>query len=343
LLFKLDPERAHGTAEIALRVAEKIPRALEFTAKKYTFADRKLAQNLFALNFANPVGIAAGFDKNATLIRPLAALGFGFIEVGTVTPKPQSGVSKPRLWRHAARGSLQNGMGFNNDGLDAVIKRVKALTPFAIPIGINLGKNKTTPNENAIEDYEIGVKKAALIADYLVFNLSSPNTPNLRDLQNEEFVRALFAMARALSQKPILLKIAPDLEISNALAISFAAIESGASGIIAVNTTNDYSLIEGSEANGGGLSGACLTEKSREFFKAIAKELFGKTTLISSGGIMDANEAWLRIKLGASLVQIFTGLIYAGGGIAREINKTIAQKLEKEGFGSIREAIGCAR
>ncbi|MDR2151926.1 MAG: dihydroorotate dehydrogenase (quinone), partial [Helicobacteraceae bacterium] len=311
-------------------------------ASRFAACDPSLEQTVFGLTFHNPCGIAAGFDKNATMIRPLAALGFGFIEVGTITPKAQSGNAKPRLWRHAAHRSLQNAMGFNNDGLEAVLKRVKALTPFVVPIGVNLGKNKTTPNENAIDDYLAGVKQAQESADYVVFNLSSPNTPNLRDLQSEAFVRDLFAMAREATQKPILLKIAPDLEPKTAIATAIAAIENGASGIVAANTTSDYSLINGSEANGGGLSGAALTEKSREFFKAIAAELFGKTTLIASGGIMDANEAWLRIKLGASLVQVFTGFIYGGAAFAKTINDGVAEKLRAEGFDRVSEAIGSA-
>jgi dihydroorotate dehydrogenase len=343
LLFKLDPERAHGIAEKALRAAEKIPYALEFTAKKHVFADRALAQELLALNFANPVGIAAGFDKNGVMVRGLSALGFGFIEAGTVTPKPQSGNPKPRLWRHAAQRSLQNGMGFNNGGVEALVKRLAPLAPFALPLGVNIGKNRATPIEKALDDYIFCAQKAQGVADFLTLNISSPNTPNLRDLQCESFTRELFAATREITHKPIFLKIAPDLEVSSALEICFAAIESGASGIIAANTTNDYSLIEGSEAHGGGLSGAVLTEKSRLFFDAIARELFGKTMLISCGGIMDGEEAWRRITLGASLVQIYTGLIYAGSAIAGAINKAIAQKLEAEGFSSIKEAVGCAR
>jgi dihydroorotate dehydrogenase len=338
----LPPEGAHTFAEFALRGAEKIPFALGAIANRYAAIDLSLKQTLFGLDFHNPFGVAAGFDKNATMIRPLAALGFGFIEVGSITPKPQSGNPKPRLWRHIERRSLQNAMGFNNDGLDAVLARVKTLTPFAIPIGVNLGKNKTTANEKALEDYEIGVKKAALVADYLAFNLSSPNTPNLRDLQSESFIRDLFAMARSITQKPAFLKIAPDLSAKEAIALSVAAIDSGSSGIIAANTTNDYSLIAGSEPNGGGLSGACLSEKSREFFKAIAKELFGKTTLISSGGIMDASEAWLRIKLGASLIQGFTGFIYGGAAFAKTVNSKIAEKIKAEGFANVSEAVGSA-
>ncbi|MDR1450828.1 MAG: dihydroorotate dehydrogenase (quinone) [Helicobacteraceae bacterium] len=340
LLFKLPPETAHSLAELCLRGAAQTPFLLAAIAKRLASRDPSLKQTLCGLTFNNPIGIAAGFDKNATMIKPLAALGFGFVEVGTLTPKPQLGAAKPRLWRHIEQKSLQNAMGFNNDGLEAAIRRVEKIAPFVIPIGVNLGKNKTTLNKEAIDDYRVGVARAEATADYLVFNLSSPNTPDLRDLQNESFVRELFVMARSITQKPIFLKIAPDLPVGDAIKVSAGAIESGASGIIAANTTNDYSRIEGSDKNGGGLSGAVLTDKSREFFKPIAKELFGKTTLIASGGIMSVGEAWARIKAGASLAQIYTGLIYEGAGFVKTINDGVSAAMKSEGFNSIGEAIG---
>ncbi|GHV09509.1 dihydroorotate dehydrogenase (quinone) [Campylobacterota bacterium] len=342
LLFKLPPETAHTLAEFALRTAALTPFALGAVAARCV-SQADLKQTIFGLKFPNPIGIGAGFDKNGTMIRPLAALGFGFIEVGTGTPKAQSGNPKPRMWRHIGEHSLQNAMGFNNDGLEAIVRRVSALQPFVLPIGINLGKNKTTPNEKALEDYRVGIEKAANGADYLVFNLSSPNTPNLRDLQSESFVRDLFALARTLTTKPILLKIAPDLDAANAIAIAQTAIECGASGVIATNTTNDYSLIAGSQTRGGGLSGAILAEKSRALFDALSAELYGKTVLISCGGIMDADEAWQRIKMGASLIQVFTGLIYGGAGFAATLADGIWERLNREGFTKIEDAIGSLR
>jgi dihydroorotate dehydrogenase len=342
-LFTLPPEGAHTLAEIALRFARKSPFVLPAIASRCVVYDPALKQTILGLDFQNPVTIAAGFDKNATMIAPLAALGFGAIEVGTITPKPQNGNAKPRLWRHIAQKSMQNAMGFNNDGLKAVVNRLRKLTPFAVPIGVNLGKNKTTPNEKALDDYRVGLEATAEVADYLVFNLSSPNTPALRDLQSETFVGDLFDMARSKTQKPIFLKIAPDLEPSEAIKISIKAVEKGAKGIIAANTTNDYSLIDASAANGGGLSGAVLSEKSRKLFAALSSELFGKTTLISSGGIMDENEAWQRIKLGASLIQVFTGFIYGGYAFAKTINEGIIEKMKAEGFNHIGEAIGSGR
>jgi dihydroorotate dehydrogenase len=341
VLFKLPPEAAHSLAELFLRGAAQTPFALGAISKRFTVCDDALKQTINGLTFHNPIGIAAGFDKNATMIKPLAALGFGFVEVGTITPKPQSGNPKPRLWRHLELRSLQNAMGFNNDGLNMVMARAEAITPFAIPIGVNLGKNKTTPNEKALDDYRAGVLRAEAASDYLVFNLSSPNTPALRELQSESFARELFAMARSITQKPIFLKIAPDLQPHEALAVIFAAIDNGASGVIAANTTNDYTLIAGSEARGGGISGASLTKKSREFFGAIARELHGKTTLIASGGIMSAEEAWARVKLGANLTQIFTGFIYEGLGAAKTLNEGVLALMKAEGFNTIGEAVGC--
>lgn len=342
-LFKLQPETAHNMAETAMRLAEKTPYALKFMAENYALVSDRLTQNVWGLEFLNPLGLAAGFDKNGTMIRPMTALGFGFIETGTVTPKPQPGNPKPRLWRHVGHKSLQNAMGFNNDGVDALVDRLEKLTPYVLPIGVNVGKNKATPADKALEDYRICVEKSESVADYLVFNLSSPNTPGLRDLQSESFVRNLFAMAKTLTQKPVLLKIAPDLEAGNALSLCQSAIEAGAAGIIATNTTNQYDLIAGSEANGGGLSGEILREKSRLLFDALSSELFGQTVLISCGGIMDADEAWKRIKMGATLVQGYTGFIYGGPAYASTLLRGVIARMKDEGFSHITDAIGADR
>lgn len=340
LLFKCDPEKVHNFAEMALNCAQKTPFALEFLAKNYAFVDRSLSQKIWDLEFFSPLGLAAGFDKNGTMIRALTALGFGFVEAGTVTPVAQSGNPKPRIWRHIDKSSLQNAMGFNNNGVEALVKRVEKLKPFVAPIGINVGKNKLTSTENALNDYKICVEKSHNVADYLVFNLSSPNTPALRDLQSESFVKELFVMAKKITKKPALLKIAPDLDPANAVEISRSAISNGADGIIATNTTNDYTLISGSETNGGGLSGEVLRLKSRELFGTLAKEFFGKTVLISAGGIMDSDEAYRRIKLGASLVQGYTGFIYAGPEYAKGVLAGVVKLMKQDGFSHISEAIG---
>ena len=343
LLFYLPPEGAHTLAEYALRFGAHCPFLFESIAKRLVIADARLSQTVAGVQFRTPIGMAAGFDKNGTMIRALTALAFGFLEVGTVTPKPQNGNAKPRLWRHIDDQSLQNSFGFNNDGVEALVSRLKTLYPYALPIGVNAGKNKTTPLENALDDYKICIEKSHEYADYIALNLSSPNTPNLRDLQNGQFVSELFAMARGVTAKPIFLKIAPDLPPSDAITLAQTAITAGASGIIAANTTNDYSLITGSSAFGGGLSGAVLTHKSRALFTELSRELFGTTVLISSGGVMNADEAWERITLGANLVQVFTGFVYGGACFAHDLSLGILERLTREGFANIGEAIGSRR
>ncbi|MDR2635211.1 MAG: quinone-dependent dihydroorotate dehydrogenase [Campylobacteraceae bacterium] len=339
ILFKLDPEKAHLLAEFGMRFAAAVPFLPNIIASKYFVTDDRLEQNVLGARFLNPVGIAAGFDKNATMIRLLCALGFGHVEYGTVTPKPQNGNAKPRLFRHIEEESLQNAMGFNNEGGAKVAKRAGALYPFAIPLGANIGKNKTTSQENAIKDYEELTKVLSPFCDYLTVNISSPNTPNLRDLQNESFIEELFKSCVKLTDKPILLKIAPDMSEENAVSICKAAIESGAKGIIATNTTIDYSLVKNPK-DFGGISGKVLKEKSFAIFKALAKEFYGKTTLISAGGISSAKDAYERLLWGANLVQIYTSFIYEGPKIAYKINKGILELIEKDGFNNIKEAIG---
>jgi dihydroorotate dehydrogenase len=307
--------------------------------KRNFIDDSKLHQKLFGVDFYNPIGLGAGFDKNATMIKSMPALGFGFSEIGTMTPKAQKGNEKPRLFRYPQFNSIQNAMGFNNKGAYEVSKNLKKVYPFVIPIGANIGKNKTTPQSQAIDDYEILIKTFKDISDYLVINISSPNTPNLRDLQNEEFIKVLFNKAKKLTTKPILLKIAPDIKADTAISLSLCAIDSGADGIIATNTTIDYSLLPNPQ-NFGGISGEVLREKSYNLFKQIAKELFGKTTLISVGGISDANEAYKRLKAGANLVQILSGLIFKGPSMNKEINKGILELMQKDGFKNISQVIG---
>ncbi len=337
-LFSLDPETAHGAVEKAAAVLQKCPPLLNAMIEKNFLVDERLRQKIFKTEFLNPVGLAAGFDKNGTMIKAMMGAGFGFTEIGTVTPRPQIGNPKPRLFRHVEKESIQNAMGFNNEGMFKIAKRVKSIYPFATPIGINIGKNKTTSAERALEDYKHLIECFKDLGDYLVVNISSPNTPGLRSLQNEEFVIELFKTAKEISKKPILLKIAPDMETKEALQLCHLAVESGADGIIATNTTIDYSLIKGVDF--GGLSGKVLKEKSFKLFKEISKELYKKTVLISVGGIDSALEAYRRIKAGASLVQIYTALVYKGPSLPREINLGILKLLERDGFKNIKEAVG---
>jgi len=342
LLFKLEPEDAHHLAEFFLKLPNITQLPFTPFLKSHFIADDILTQELFGRKFYNPVGLGAGFDKNATMIRAMQILGFGYTEIGTVTPKPQDGNPKPRMFRHISERSIQNAMGFNNDGADLVLKRVKEVYPFSTPIGINIGKNKITPEDKAIDDYIHLVKTFDGFGDYFVINISSPNTPGLRDLQNEEFITNLFKEVKALTKMPILLKIAPDMSIEDAINLTTMAVDKGADGIIATNTTIDYSLVS-SPKSIGGLSGAVLKEKSFEIFEAIAKELYGKTTLISVGGIENAEDVYKRIKAGASLVQILSGLVFHGPDMIMNINKALINMLRADGYDNITQAIGIDR
>ncbi len=342
LLFKLQPESAHHLAETVLRLPNICQIPFNPFLKSHFITDDILSQEIFGRTFLNPVGLGAGFDKNATMIRGMQILGFGFTEIGTVTPKPQVGNPKPRMFRHIEEESIQNDLGFNNAGAYKVIKRLRQRFPFTTPIGINIGKNKLTPDSEAINDYTHLIKSFDGLGDYFVINISSPNTPGLRDLQNEAFITQLFSEAKALTKMPILLKIAPDMAIEDAVTLTKMAVEAGADGIIATNTTVDYSLVK-SPKDIGGISGAVLKEKSFKIFEAIAKELYGKTLLISVGGIDSAEEAYKRIKAGASLVQILSGLVFHGPDMIMNINKELIKLLKADGYKNITEAIGADR
>ncbi len=342
IMFKLEPETAHMLAGIGLKLIGNCPPLFNICTKRNFIDNPILSQEIFCTTFANPVGLAAGFDKNGEYIKAAAALGFGFSEIGTVTPKPQDGNPKPRLFRLIEDNSIQNAMGFNNKGSYYMIQQLKKLKFFNYPIGINIGKNKITPQNEALKDYETLFKAFKNYGTYIVINISSPNTPGLRDLQNEKFIQEVFKIGKAITTKPILLKIAPDMSKEAAINLCKVAIESGADGIIATNTTIDYSLTANAK-DFGGISGELLKEKSFEIFDAIAQEFYGKTLLISVGGIDSAKEAYRRIKAGASLVQIYTSLIYKGPSIVKDINKGLIKLLKQDGYTNIKEAIGANR
>ncbi|WP_096022610.1 quinone-dependent dihydroorotate dehydrogenase [Campylobacter lanienae] len=339
ILFKLNPETAHKIAELAMRTSVKIPFVSDYFVDNFCLVDTKLSQNIFGLNFLNPIGIAGGFDKNATMILPLCALGFGFLEYGTLTPKPQIGNPKPRLFRLIEEKSIQNAMGFNNDGLDKIKSRATKLYPFSLPLIANIGKNKITPNDKAIKDYEILVSGLDVCCDAFVINISSPNTPNLRDLQSESFIKDLFGAISQLTQKPLILKIAPDMSIDAAISLCLSATNVGFKGLIINNTSVDYSLSPNAK-DFGGLSGQLIKNKSKELFKEVAKELFGRAILISCGGIDNANEAYERIKMGANLIQIYTSFIYEGPSICKNINNQLLNLALSDGYENISQAVG---
>ena len=339
IFFLFDPETAHKIAEFGLRALYATPGGLEALAKFGVYKDEILTQNIWNLSFDNPVGIAGGFDKNATMIAPLAALGFGHIDFGTFTPRPQSGNEKPRLFRLVSEQSIQNAMGFNNEGADVIAHRVRKIYPFKIPIAANIGKNKATSNEDALSDYEALGRKFNGLCDFFIINVSSPNTPNLRALQENSFISELIGAMKKITNRPLVLKLAPDMSADQAIALCECAVQSGASGIIINNTSVDYSLSPNAR-DFGGLSGRLITEKSRKLFAQVARELFGRTVLISCGGIDSAQEAYERIKSGASLVQIFTAFIFKGPFVAKSINEGLAELLRADGFNSISEAVG---
>jgi dihydroorotate dehydrogenase len=342
VLFMFEPETAHKIAGMGLKFASRCPLTFKYMVKRNFIDSPFLKQELFCTTFHNPVGLAAGFDKDGEYIRAMAALGFGFSEIGTVTPKPQDGNPKPRLFRLIEDESLQNAMGFNNKGMENMLNNLKKEQFFNYPLGINIGKNKITSEEDAIKDYQTLFETFKNYGSYLVVNISSPNTPGLRDLQNENFIKEVFEVGTKITNKPILLKIAPDMSEQDAIDISQVAIKYGAKGIIATNTTIDYSLTPRAK-DFGGISGKLLKEKSFKIFEALSKELYGKTTLISVGGIDNANEAYRRIKAGASLVQIYSALIYKGPSLIRDINLELIELLKRDGFKNITEAIGADR
>jgi len=337
----MDPETAHTVAGLGLRTASYCPGLLRCLTKQYFVTHPMLKQEIFGRTFQNPVGLGAGFDKNGQYITAMPTLGFGFTEIGTVTPRSQPGNPRPRLFRLIEDNSIQNAMGFNNKGSHYMIQQLKKLYFFDYPIGINIGKNKVTPENEALNDYETLFKAFKNYGDYIVINISSPNTPGLRDLQNENFIQAIFALAKEITSQPVLLKIAPDMEAEDAVILCKTAVDAGAAGIIATNTTIDYSLTDSPRKKDfGGISGALLTEKSYRLFKAIGKELYGKTLLISVGGIDSAEEAYRRIKAGASLVQVYSMLVYRGPTLIKEINEGLIKLLKNDGYSHISEAIG---
>ncbi|MBN2826097.1 MAG: quinone-dependent dihydroorotate dehydrogenase [Campylobacterales bacterium] len=342
ILFWFEPEKAHKIAGFGLKILAFSPFLLKHFKKSYFVHDSTLHQNILGIEFKNPVGLAAGFDKDGEYIDSIAALGFGYSEIGTVTPRPQEGNAKPRLFRMVEELSIQNAMGFNNRGSEFMLKKVQNRACEGYPIGINIGKNKTTSQEDALSDYEFLLETFESYASYLVINISSPNTPGLRDLQNEQFITELFTIAQKITTKPIFLKIAPDMEAQDAINLCGVAIGAGASGIIATNTTIDYTLSDNAK-DFGGISGKLLTQKSFELFEAIAKVYYGKTVLISVGGIDGPLEAYRRFKAGASLVQVYSMLVYDGPQLVKDINVGLAMLLKEDGFKNISEAIGVER
>jgi dihydroorotate dehydrogenase len=310
--------------------------------QRLTVTDRRLRQEIWDLEFGNPIGMAAGFDKNGNVAKAVAALGFGFVEVGTVTPRPQPGNPRPRIFRFPAEETLQNALGFNNRGMTAMKQGLEGRRGAGVPLGINIGKNKDTPVERAEEDYAVLFRELSECCDYFVVNISSPNTPGLRSLQEARIVQSLVRQGREITPRAILVKLAPDLEDSVALELGLAAIDAGAAGIVLTNTTTDYSLVAGADRVGG-LSGRVLKKRSFELLECLAAELFGRCLLVSVGGVDSAKEAYRRLRAGASLLQIYTALVFQGPSLVREINRGLGELMARDGVKSLEEVIGADR
>jgi dihydroorotate dehydrogenase len=323
LLFALDAETAHGLTLYASDVAQR-----SGLSRFIATPPAPLPVRVLGIDFPNPVGLAAGLDKNGEHLDGLAALGFGFVEIGTVTPRPQPGNDKPRMFRLPSHEAVINRLGFNNGGIDALVRNVEKATYRGV-LGINIGKNKDTPNERAIDDYLFCLERAYPLATYVTVNISSPNTQGLRDLQEEETLRRFIATLRDAQErlasqhgkrKPMLLKIAPDLTETELDAIADVLLASGIDGVICTNTTIDRDTVAGdpNAHETGGLSGRPLFEKSTTVLRGMATRLGGKLPIVGVGGILDGDTAAEKIEAGASLVQVYSGLVYRGPKLIAE-------------------------
>lgn len=333
LLFLIPPERAHYFTVGLLKFVLAIPVVNYLFRAVYRYEDKKLEREVFGQLFKNPVGLAAGFDKDGKFFKEMTALGFGFIELGTVTPKPQAGNPQPRLFRLPEDQALINRMGFNNDGVEALVERLKAGKPEGVIIGGNIGKNKVTPNEKAVDDYVICFEALFPHVDYFVVNVSSPNTPNLRALQEKEPLTHLLSTLQQLNQakptpKPLLLKIAPDLSFEQIDDILEIVQTVNLDGIIATNTTiarsplkTDAQTIE--SIGNGGLSGAPLSNRATEVIRYIHQKTNGDLVIIGVGGIDSPQAAKEKLAAGATLIQIYSGMVYSGPALIKGIKQSL--------------------
>jgi dihydroorotate dehydrogenase len=341
ILFRLwrgDAEGAHERTLALLAAAGRSRLLLRGVAALYRFDHPRLARTVFGLRFPNPLGLAAGMDKDGRALPAWAALGFGFVEVGTVTWRPQPGNPRPRLFRLPDQGAIINRMGFNNGGAAALAARLRAAPALPVPLGISIGKSKDTPLEAAIDDYRASFRALFEHAGYVAVNVSSPNTPGLRALQDRAQLGALLqaladenvalARERGAAARPVLVKIAPDLSEPAIAELLQVCADSGVAGIIATNTTVGRDGLAGAPAalaaESGGLSGRPLAERSRAVVRFVARESGGRLPIVGVGGIFDADDACRMLEAGATLLQVYTGLIYEGPGMARRINRALA-------------------
>jgi dihydroorotate dehydrogenase len=340
-LLSLPAETAHGLGHAALRFAQDTP--LEGAlADRLVVDDERLETTAFGLRFRNPVGVAAGFDKNAEVPAALAALGFGHVEVGGVTAERQAGNPRPRMFRLPDDGAIINRMGFNNDGADAVGPRLAAAdTP--VPVGVNIGKSKSTPLDEAADDYLYTFERVRAGGDYFVVNVSSPNTPGLRELQDREPLERILTTLRDAGASPLLLKLSPDLA-REAVATAVEVVDDlGLAGIVAANTSvrRPASLRSPNRVEEGGLSGKPIEQEATELIRFVADRT--DVPIVGVGGVSNAESAYEKIRAGASVVQLYTALVYEGPTVARDINAGLLELLERDGFDSVEEAVGADR
>lgn len=343
-LFLAPPERIHTWVFAALRSATAPAPLRNRLERRLAPRDPVLASTVFGVRFPGPMGLAAGFDKDGLGVHTWGALGFGYAEVGTVTALPQPGNPPPRMFRLPADRALLNRMGFNNHGAGALAMQLSRHVP-EVPIGVNIGKSKITPPEHAADDYAESARLLGPLAAYLVVNVSSPNTPGLRDLQSVESLRPILAAVLAETSTPVLVKIAPDLADGDIDDIADLALELGLAGIVATNTTisrDGLATPAVAELGAGGISGPPVARRSAEVLRRLYGRVGDRLVLISVGGIETADDAWDRIVSGASLLQGYTGFVYGGGLWAKTIHDGIARRLHDNGFASLGDAVGSA-
>jgi dihydroorotate dehydrogenase len=343
-LFLAPPERIHTLVFGALRGATATEATRTQLRRVLAPHDPVLASTVFGVRFPGPLGLAAGFDKDGVGLNTWGAMGFGYAEIGTVTAQPQPGNPQPRLFRLSADRALLNRMGFNNHGAGQLALRLARHRPD-VPIGVNIGKSKVTPPEQAAEDYAASARLLGPLATYLVVNVSSPNTPGLRDLQAVESLRPILAAVLAETSTPVLVKIAPDLSDADVDAVADLAVEMGLAGIVATNTTVSRSGLHTpgvDDLGPGGISGPPVARRSLEVLRRLSARVGDRQVLISVGGIETAEDAWQRIIAGASLLQGYTGFVYGGGLWAKQIHDGLAQRLHADGFTSLSDAVGSA-
>jgi dihydroorotate dehydrogenase len=342
-LFSLPAETAHEFVQSGLELAQETP-VESLVRDRYVVDDDRLATEAFGLRFPNPVGVAAGFDKNARVPSMLASLGFGHVEVGAVTAERQPGNPRPRLFRLREDEALVNRMGFNNEGADRIGERLDAHLAHGrlpdVPVGVNIGKSKVTPLAEAPGDYRYSYDRVADAGDYFVVNVSSPNTPGLRSLQNRESLEAILGELQDAGASPLLVKLSPDLP-GPAIEDSLAVVdEMDLDGVIVTNTTTERpdSLRSYNAAERGGLSGEPIEDRATGLVKFVAERT--EKPVVGVGGISDAEGAYRKIRAGASVTQLYTALVYEGPGLARDINEGLLELLDRDGFDTIDEAVG---